>query len=152
MKIILVSLLFACGLAYADYDEIDRLKTKGVMAYCSVVADFWDDGAWARSMGVAMVVLPAPTGYVRPDDQAKMPRDGVRHASWFRMTEREKNFYLSAFEAGWKFADVFIAEAKPDVLTDTPTDFTGVIPYATRMNLTHDRFLECLHHWPPLEV
>lgn len=157
MKTVVLLVLFAwasvCG---ADKpDGVDTLKSHGVQAYCGVLAEFFDDGTWTRSMGIAMEIHQGPNGVCPKRDEtdpSKLSRTGVCHAKWHDMTDRERGFYQSAFEAGWKAADKYIAKSPPAELVVDPHDFTGVIPYVNRMKMKQDRFEDCLEHWPPLEV
>lgn len=133
-------------------DRVDELKASGPIAYCSNVAEYWDDGAWARSMGVARAVLPRlptePMPYETPDT---LPRDGIHLPAWSTMTPREQLWYVDLFDAGWTAGAKFIAE-HPAQLIDNPHDFSGVIPYRLRMQMKQERFEKCLEAWPPIET
>lgn len=130
-------------------DYVEALKSAGRVAYCGELANRWDDGTWARAMGIADLILIPQVGEPRqwpnPDE---MPRDGIRHQSWVEMNDNERAWYAILFHAGWKAADAWIAGHASEVIAD-PHDFTGVIPYLSRMEMKQKRFEKCLHEWKP---
>ena len=130
-------------------DYVEALKSAGRVAYCGELASRWDDGTWARSMGIADVIFEPKVGEPRQwDDPDKMPRDGIRHQSWLAMNDNERAWYTPLFHDGWKMADRWIA-GNADKLIESPHDFTGVIPYMSRMEMKQKRFEKCLQEWKP---
>lgn len=133
-------------------DFVERLKEAGMKDYCGWLAYFWDDGVWARSMGIARMIVPRaetdPEFFADPDD---IPRDAIHHQSWARMNEHERAWYQDLAFAGWDAADSFI-KLNPELLVHNPHDRSGVIPYEQRMLMKQGRFEECLRNWPPREI
>jgi hypothetical protein len=132
-------------------DRVRQLLEAGREDYCEVLAEFWDDGTWAASMGIANVILDRPADYVPPRDPADLQRDGIRRFKAGETTEREMTWYAFLFHAGWLAGHAFMAE-HPEALVADPHDFSGVIPLEARAALKQGRFEKCLREWPPREV
>lgn len=132
-------------------DQVDRLKEAGPVVYCSNVAEFWDDGTWAASMGIDDAIFARPEGQSVDRNPDELPRDGIRHHDWAKMSEREREWYAVLFHDGWKAGTQFKAE-HADVLIADPHDFTGVIPLGLRMQMKQARFEQCMQAWPPTEA
>jgi hypothetical protein len=132
-------------------DAVDKLIKAGPEPYCENVAEFWDDGTWAASMGIANIIFGRDPNYAVPANPDDLPRDGIHHGAWNQMTEHEQTWYAFLFHAGWLAGRAFM-KAHPDVLIVDPHDFSGHIPIGFRMELKQGRFEQCLREWPPRET
>jgi len=132
-------------------DQMDRLKEAGPTVYCANVAESWDDGTWAASMGIADAIFARPEGQSVSPNPDELPRDGIRHQDWANMTQHERGWYAALFHDGWKTGTKFKAD-HVDVLIADPHDFTGVIPLGFRMQMKQARFDKCLEDWPLVEA
>jgi hypothetical protein len=129
-------------------DYIEALRSAGQVTYCGELAERWDDGTWSRAMGIADVILPGlPDGvntWRRPED---MPRDGIHHGNWLTMNDNERAWYAGLFHDGWQVADAWIQAHPLELTAPEVHDWTGLIPYLTRMRLKQGRFEKCVREW-----
>lgn len=132
-------------------DGIDRLNSMDITMYCTNVAEYWDDGMWASSMGVADEIFGRSADEPRIYSFEALPRDGVHHHAWNAMNQREKAWYAGHFHQGWKDGAKFIA-ANPTLLIEDPHDMSGVIPFPLRMEMKEARYKLCLHEGRPKEA
>jgi hypothetical protein len=132
------------------HDRVDTLIEAGRTDYCGMVAEYWDDGTWAASIGIADAIITRPDDFITPDDPADLPRDGIRRFKESDdLTEHEQGWYADLFHAGWKAGSEFMLE-HPEVLIDRRD--TGRIPLGFRAELKQGRFEQCLREWPPRET
>lgn len=131
-------------------DNIDRLRDQPITDYCMNVAEVWDDGIWAKSMGIAENVMNRADGEPDQYTMDQLPKDGIRYKGWDAQTEREKAWYMIHFHAGYKDGEAFIHD-NPEVLVDM-RDMSGVIPLPLRMQMKDARFKLCLHEGRPKEA
>lgn len=132
-------------------DGIDKLGEMDITMYCANVAEYWDDGLWARSMDIPDAILGRSEDEPPKYSLEALPKDGVHHHAWNGMNERERAWYAQHFHQGWKDGAKFIAE-NPEVLIVDPKDMSGVIPFQVRMEMKDARYQLCLHEGRPKET
>jgi hypothetical protein len=131
-------------------DGIDKLRDMDISNYCMNVAEYWDDGIWARSMGIADAIFGRSAEEPAQYTVEALPREGIHHHAWDGLNAREQQWYAAHFHQGWKDGATFIAE-NPTLLVADPRDMSGVIPFPIRMAMKEARFNLCLHEGRPRE-
>lgn len=131
--------------AYAD--RIDQMEARVPMALCLEAAGIFDQGAWARSAGIARAIEQTPTGATSMADGGELHAEAMRHSGWDAMTDNERAFFQQHLFAGWDKADAMIIKSERETAAmpeNAGYAITALISPAGRSQLTQTYFEKCM--------
>src|SRR5258708_7400300 len=109
----------------ANADVVEQLDRGGVQLFCVNAASVFDQGTWARSIGIARELKQSPAGMSTTVASAdEVPKEAMYHQDWDAMSSRDQAFFQKNIFAGYDAAD--------QLLKDSGKDATEVLTKQTR--------------------
>lgn len=122
---------------FSRADVVGQLDRGGVQLYCVNAASVFDQGTWARSIGIARDLKQSPPGLpTRTASADEVPKESMYHPDWDQLTERDQAFFQKHIFAGYDAAD--------GLVKDSGKNATEVLTKQTRDSMQEAYFLECL--------
>lgn len=133
------------GLARADVTA--QMERGGVQLICTNAIDAFDQGVWARSLGIPKTIKQAPPGMPTIAASEDVPRDSLYHPDWDKLTERDKAFFQKHLFAGYDAADAMVSsflEKLKDIQDNEGFSIDAVLSIKARQVMADGYFKECL--------
>lgn len=133
----------------AKADRIDQLAEGRVpTALCTEAAGIFDQGIWARNVGIARAIEQSPAG--APTTVASIEdvyKAAMRHPNWDDLTDQERIFFQAHVFNGWDMANDMIVKAEQEAAAlpeNKDYSITAVIGRTDQSRLTQGYFEKCM--------